>query len=334
MSVDRSAKSLDRLRRMFQKLNSDAGLLGIEFADLTNLPTTVAGYGITDAVTSVVITTANGVSGVTAGTQALGITITLGAITPSSVAASGTVTGSNLSGTNTGNQTAGAGLSGTTTLSVVHDPMGRRVFGANPNPSAVTWLTHGMTITSSVAATTANDADGPWKQMTATGGQLREWFTLLNSQMQWLPDVIVRLKTDTALPTDFAIGFTDGLGSTTYQFDNSDTIAVGCRTTHGDTAGKWHLIHNNAGNTNATVVNSNLTLAPSTVYWVRIRWDSTTSVSGYYSTDGVNWTLIGTATTNLPDTTATAINYFVGITEASGATIKHRVNRFYGSFSL
>jgi len=57
-------------------------------------------------VTSVSVTTANGVSGtVTNPTTTPAISLALGAITPSSVAASGTVTGSNLSGTNTGDQT-------------------------------------------------------------------------------------------------------------------------------------------------------------------------------------------------------------------------------------
>lgn len=58
------------------------------------------GYG---TVTDVSVTTADGVSGiVTTSTTTPAITLTLGAITPASVAASGTVIGSNLSGTNTG----------------------------------------------------------------------------------------------------------------------------------------------------------------------------------------------------------------------------------------
>lgn len=57
-------------------------------------------------VSSVSVVTANGVSGSVANpTTTPAITLTLGAITPSSVAATGTVTGSNLSGTNTGDQT-------------------------------------------------------------------------------------------------------------------------------------------------------------------------------------------------------------------------------------
>jgi hypothetical protein len=67
----------------------------------------VAGTG---TVTSVSVVTANGVSGTVAtATTTPAITLVLGAITPSSVAASGTVSGSNFSGsssgTNTGDQT-------------------------------------------------------------------------------------------------------------------------------------------------------------------------------------------------------------------------------------
>ncbi len=65
-----------------------------------------SGSAGTGTVTSVSVVTANGVSGsVATATTTPAITLTLGAITPTSVAASGTVTGSNLSGTNTGDQT-------------------------------------------------------------------------------------------------------------------------------------------------------------------------------------------------------------------------------------
>lgn len=70
----------------------------------------------TGTVTAVTITTANGVSASVANqgtTPAL--TVTLGAITPSSVAASGAMSGSNLSGTNTGDQTSVSGNAGTAT---------------------------------------------------------------------------------------------------------------------------------------------------------------------------------------------------------------------------
>jgi hypothetical protein len=60
----------------------------------------------TGTVTSFGFTNANGVSGtVTNATSTPNLTVALGAITPTSVAASGTVTGSNLSGSNTGDQT-------------------------------------------------------------------------------------------------------------------------------------------------------------------------------------------------------------------------------------
>src|SRR3989338_1793428 len=62
--------------------------------------------GGTGTVTYVSVVTANGVSGsVATSTTTPAITLTLGAITPTTVAATGTVTGSNLSGTNTGDQT-------------------------------------------------------------------------------------------------------------------------------------------------------------------------------------------------------------------------------------
>lgn len=78
---------------------------GIEF---------VPGAGGSGTVTDVSVVTANGVSGsVATSTTTPAITLTLGAITPSSVAAVGTVTGSNLSGTNTGDQTSIVGITGT-----------------------------------------------------------------------------------------------------------------------------------------------------------------------------------------------------------------------------
>jgi hypothetical protein len=103
------------------------------FIDLTDVPSSYAGQsgkvaavngtedglefiavGGTGTVTSVSVTTANGVSGsVATATTTPAITLTLGAITPTSVAASGTVTGSNLSNTNTGDQTSIVGISGT-----------------------------------------------------------------------------------------------------------------------------------------------------------------------------------------------------------------------------
>jgi|CXWL01.1.fsa_nt_gi hypothetical protein len=67
-------------------------------------------------VTTFSVVTANGVSASVANaTTTPAATFTLGAITPTSVAASGTVTGSNLSGTNTGDQTNITGNAATAT---------------------------------------------------------------------------------------------------------------------------------------------------------------------------------------------------------------------------
>ena len=60
----------------------------------------------TGTVTSVSVSTANGISGTVANSTTIpAITLSLAAITPTSIAASGTISGSNLSGTNTGDQT-------------------------------------------------------------------------------------------------------------------------------------------------------------------------------------------------------------------------------------
>jgi len=72
----------------------------------TGLSWAAGGGGGGGSVVGFSFTNANGVSGsVATPTTTPNLTLTLGAITPTSVAASGTVTGSNLSGTNTGNQT-------------------------------------------------------------------------------------------------------------------------------------------------------------------------------------------------------------------------------------
>lgn len=88
-------------------------------ATITNNGTAV-GFGSgspgTGTVTSVSITTANGISGTVANsTTTPAITLSLGAITPSSIAATGNITGLNLSGTNTGDQTTITGNAGTAT---------------------------------------------------------------------------------------------------------------------------------------------------------------------------------------------------------------------------
>lgn len=73
-------------------------------------------------VTTVSVVTANGVSGSVANpTTTPAITISLAAITPTTIVASGAISGSNLSGTNTGDQTTVSGNSGSTTLTAITD---------------------------------------------------------------------------------------------------------------------------------------------------------------------------------------------------------------------
>lgn len=91
-------------------------------AGTTTIASTSGGSG---TVSSVSVTTANGVSGsVATATTTPAISLTLADITPTSVAASGTMTGSNLSGTNTGDQTNISGSAATFTGSLSGDIIG------------------------------------------------------------------------------------------------------------------------------------------------------------------------------------------------------------------
>jgi hypothetical protein len=107
----------------------------------------------TGTVTSVSVVTTNGISGTVAtDTTTPAISLTLGAITPSSVAATGTVTGSNLSGSNTGDQTitltgdvTGTGTgsfttsiaAGSVTRADLADSVGVSVIGRSANSTGV-----------------------------------------------------------------------------------------------------------------------------------------------------------------------------------------------------
>jgi hypothetical protein len=104
-----------------------------------------AGVG---SVTSVSVTTANGVSGTVAtATTTPAISLTLGAITPTSVAASGAVSGSNLSGTNTGDQTTITGNAGSATILQT----ARAINGVNFDGSAaITVTAAGSTLSDTV----------------------------------------------------------------------------------------------------------------------------------------------------------------------------------------
>lgn len=156
----------------------------------TGIITISGGGGVgSGTVTSVSVTTANGVSGsVATSTTTPAITLTLGAITPSSVAASGTVTGSNLSGTNTGDQTitltgpvTGAGT-GSFATTIAAGVVGVSHLSATGTPSATTylrgdntWATPAGGSGNSVEVTVTMPSDGSgWAQAVVTG---QTWVT-------------------------------------------------------------------------------------------------------------------------------------------------------------
>jgi len=113
------------------------------------------GGGGSGTVTSVSVTTANGVSGsVATPTTTPAITLTLGAITPTSIVASGAISGSNLSGTNTGDQTNITGNAGTATALQTARTINGTSFDGTANitiTSAASTLT-GTTLASGVTA--------------------------------------------------------------------------------------------------------------------------------------------------------------------------------------
>ena len=184
--------------------NTRTGAVTLTSADVTTALGFTPGSG-TGTVTSFAFTDANGIAGsITNATTTPNLTLTLGAITPSSVAATGNVTGLNLSGTNTGDQTitltgdvTGTGTgSFTTTLSnttvtpgsytsanITIDSTGRITAASNgsgPGASGVSSFSAGTTgFTPATAATddvvlagTLNETHGGTNQTTYTTGDI------------------------------------------------------------------------------------------------------------------------------------------------------------------
>jgi len=148
----------------------------------------------TGTVTSVSVTTANGVSGtVTNPTTTPAISLALGAITPSSVAASGTVTGSNLSGSNTGDQTitltgdvtgSGTGSFAATignnkvTYAKIQDASGiSKLLGSSASGNAITEITLGTNLSMAGSTLNAAVASGTVTSVNADGGTTGFSFT-------------------------------------------------------------------------------------------------------------------------------------------------------------
>jgi hypothetical protein len=154
--------------------------LGVDASGNAEGCTVASGGGGT--VSSVSVTTANGVSGSVANaTTTPAITLTLGAITPSSVAAVGTVTGSNLSGTNTGDQTTISGNAGTATALAANGancsagqfPLGVDASGAAENctalPTTIAGTANQITASASTGAITLSIPTSPTLPGTTTG---------------------------------------------------------------------------------------------------------------------------------------------------------------------
>lgn len=155
-------------------------------------------------VTTTSVVTANGVSGTVANDSTTpAITIILGAITPTSVAASGAVTGSNLSGNNTGDQAivlsgdvSGSGSTGITTTiganAVTYAKMqaisaSSKLLGSSASGTAVQEITlgtnlsmAGSTLNAAVASgsVTSVNADGGTTGMSFSGGPITSSGTL------------------------------------------------------------------------------------------------------------------------------------------------------------
>jgi len=141
------------------KLPNDAA----KYLDGTGAWSTPAGGGGSGTVTSVSVVSANGVSGSVANASTTpAITLSIGAIAPTSVAATGTVTGSNLSGTNTGDQTSVTGNAGTATALATARTINGVSFDGTANitvPAAAGTLT-GTTLASGVTASSLTSAAG------------------------------------------------------------------------------------------------------------------------------------------------------------------------------
>jgi hypothetical protein len=145
-------------------------------------------------VTSVSVTTANGVSGtVTNPTTTPAISLVLGAITPTSVAASGNVTGTNLSGSNTGDQAivlsgdvGGSGSTGITTTiganAVTYAKMqaisaSSKLLGSSASGTAVQEITLGSNLSMAGSTLNAAVASGSVTSVNADGGTTGFSFT-------------------------------------------------------------------------------------------------------------------------------------------------------------
>lgn len=144
-------------------------------------------------VTSLAVVSANGISGsVSNATTTPAITLSLGAITPTSVAATGTITGSNLSGThtgtssgtNTGDQTTITGNAGSATYVVAQDlrDVTPSTSGLGPNKGAKPFFVIKERIEGSPTGSTYGDFMVWDTYSDASGGSVNALFFKKNGQ--------------------------------------------------------------------------------------------------------------------------------------------------------
>ena len=166
-------------------------------------------------VTSVSVTSANGVTGTVAtNTTTPAISLTLGAITPTSVAATGAVSGSNLSGTNTGDETTATiktklgTASSTTDGYLTQDDW--NTFNNKSSAITVNGIVkgNGTTLSAATAGTdyapgTAANATGIVKSTNGTGAlttAIAEDFPILNQNTTGTATNITGVLNATSLP--------------------------------------------------------------------------------------------------------------------------------------
>ena len=217
--------------------------------------------GGSGTVTAVSIATANGVSGSSSGGATPALTIALGAITPSSVAASGTVTGSNLSGTHTG--TSSGTNTGDQTITLTGN-----VTGSGTGSFATTIAAGVVTL-----AMQANMATGSLVYRKTAGAGAPEVQTLAT------------LKTDLGLTGTNSGDQTTitGNAGTATTLQTARTIAVSGKAT--GTATSFN------GSANITIPITAVTLLAGDIPalpWSQITSGKPTTLSGYGITDGVS----------------------------------------------
>jgi hypothetical protein len=198
------------------------GYQGYTSAEATKLSGIATGATAnTGTVTSVSVTTASGVSGsVATSTSTPAITITLSAITPTSVAATGTVTGSNLSGTNTGDQTTVTGNAGSATVLQT----ARTIAISGKITGTATSFNGSAAITIPITAVAIDGAD----ITTGTVNVLRSWALAGGDVTSPAGSAIATIGANTVTLAKMAtMATTSLLGRSTAGVGNPEVISIG-----------------------------------------------------------------------------------------------------------